>query len=289
MKIKSAHITTASLFAIALHFSLALAYSIYSSPSAIAMSGAQQAGEDGLIAGLGLAGSFVDTSAAASSEEAPNEQVQEELVDIKEAQTPDEVAEIEPALEAIEETIEEPTPVETIDMEKKQTDLPAELPAPEQVAKKLETTQPETKQAETKQAEDSKTQEDIFDSKQNSRATIKATGTGKSTTTGGKPAIQQTYLSRILAHAARHKRYPRSARRAGVTGTVHVIFYLKTNGRLKRPRITKSSGDPRLDQEALDMLLRATPFPAIPEELSKDGLDLTLPIEFSLNSSNTLF
>ncbi|RVU30627.1 energy transducer TonB [Neptunomonas marina] len=88
-----------------------------------------------------------------------------------------------------------------------------------------------------------------------------------------------------MAKLARAKRYPRSARKDGVTGTATVRFTIQKNGRVIVPRLLNSSGDERLDKEALAMLQRASPFPRIPAELGENSLDLTLPIEFSLNKT----
>ncbi|RTE66018.1 energy transducer TonB [Amphritea opalescens] len=92
-----------------------------------------------------------------------------------------------------------------------------------------------------------------------------------------------------MARIARFKRYPRSARKDGVTGVVVVKFIIRKSGKVESSEIINSSGDPRLDQEAIDMLVRSSPFASVPDELSSSHLELTLPVEFSLNPTRKLF
>jgi protein TonB len=43
-----------------------------------------------------------------------------------------------------------------------------------------------------------------------------------------------------------------------------------------------SSGSPALDQETLDLLQRAQPFPPPPPELAGAQIDLTVPIRYNM-------
>jgi protein TonB len=76
-----------------------------------------------------------------------------------------------------------------------------------------------------------------------SNQTTLATGIGERVETGGNPAARQSYLSQVLARIAKFKRYPRSARKEGVTGTATVKFIIQQNGRVKHSAIVTSSGD----------------------------------------------
>jgi len=87
----------------------------------------------------------------------------------------------------------------------------------------------------------------------------------------------------VAAQIARNKRYPREARQDGVTGVVTVRFTIQKNGKVITQRVVTSSGDRRLDEAALEMLSRASPFPYIPESMGVEALTLTLPVEFSLH------
>ena len=121
------------------------------------------------------------------------------------------------------------------------------------------------------------------------QSTMPATGSGAPIETVGNPAAHQRYLRKVLERIARFKRYPREARRDGVVGKVMVRFIVLADGSLQSPLLTGSSGDSRLDQAALDMLSRASPFPPIPRSLGVGKLELSLPVEFSLSQKRSLF
>ena len=55
-------------------------------------------------------------------------------------------------------------------------------------------------------------------------------------------------------------------------------------GRVLDAVIVKSSGQPLLDDAALDVFTRANPVPAIPRAMAQGPLTLTVPIEFSLTT-----
>ncbi len=61
------------------------------------------------------------------------------------------------------------------------------------------------------------------------------------------------------------------------------------NGKVEDIQLIKGSGDERLDEEAMKMLKKASPFPAIPKDVSLEPLDLTLPIEFKLKTIKNKF
>lgn len=80
-------------------------------------------------------------------------------------------------------------------------------------------------------------------------------------------ASSNAYNALIFGHLQRFKRYPRAAH--GASGTVVVRFELNRAGEVVSSKVTKSSGNETLDQEALDILRRASPFPAFP--VAKQG------------------
>ena len=94
----------------------------------------------------------------------------------------------------------------------------------------------------------------------------------------GKPKYYQLILERL----ERLKKYPSRARRRGQQGTVVLAFTLNRDGSLKHYRITQSSGTKSLDLEVKKLIIRATPFPAIPKNISSDTLEVSVPITFSL-------
>lgn len=95
-------------------------------------------------------------------------------------------------------------------------------------------------------------------------------------------ARKKSYFGQLAAHLARHQRYPMEARRRKITGVVMVHFRFNQQGQIQEFNVTESSGNRLLDNEAIAMLKRAQPLPAIPAELGADMLSISLPIEFSL-------
>jgi protein TonB len=76
-------------------------------------------------------------------------------------------------------------------------------------------------------------------------------------------ASSNAYNALVFGHLQRFKRYPREAR--GASGTTIVKFVLDRAGEVSEAAVTKSSGNTVLDQEALTILQRASPFPAFPK------------------------
>jgi protein TonB len=92
-------------------------------------------------------------------------------------------------------------------------------------------------------------------------------------------AASNAYNALVFGHLQRFKRYPRALH--GAHGTVVIRFVLDRAGRVIDSAVTKSSGNHALDQEALDALQRASPFPPFPA--AKPGTQDTYmaPVEFS--------
>jgi len=94
---------------------------------------------------------------------------------------------------------------------------------------------------------------------------------------------QPSFESRVLAHINRFKQYPSSARKAHIEGVVMLHFVMDANGHVTLADIQKSSGRPVLDNEALAMIQRAQPLPALPTDFPTRILNAVVSIEFSLN------
>lgn len=75
-------------------------------------------------------------------------------------------------------------------------------------------------------------------------------------------AGSDAYNALVFGHLQRFKRYPSSAR--GAQGTVVVRFVLNRAGAVIESAVAKSSGNDVLNREALEILRRASPFPAFP-------------------------
>jgi protein TonB len=89
----------------------------------------------------------------------------------------------------------------------------------------------------------------------------------------------KAYNALVSGHLERFKRYPSAAH--GASGIVTVQFVLNRAGDVIESAVTKSSGNKVLDREALEILRRASPFPAFPA--AKPGEDETYswPMHFA--------
>jgi protein TonB len=93
-----------------------------------------------------------------------------------------------------------------------------------------------------------------------------------------------SYLGALLAQLNRFKQYPREAKAAHIEGVVMLHFVMDADGKVVSSEIAKSSGRPVLDAEALALIQRAQPLPAIPPDFPTRTLDAVVPIAFSLNA-----
>jgi protein TonB len=84
-------------------------------------------------------------------------------------------------------------------------------------------------------------------------------------TTAAAPA-QESYLARLLAHIDSHKFYPRSARRRGQEGDVHVAFYLLQDGGIRALEV--SGGNRQLREAAQRAVQASLPLPQPPASIN---------------------
>ncbi len=96
------------------------------------------------------------------------------------------------------------------------------------------------------------------------------------------PEIVRKWQVTVNTRLNQFKRYPHQARVRAQQGTVKVAFMLDPMGRVVSSHITKSSGSSILDQETLDLLERAQPFPVPPTGTGEKDLFLEVPITYAL-------
>jgi len=99
---------------------------------------------------------------------------------------------------------------------------------------------------------------------------------------GGAPRVAPSWQADLVRHLQQYKRYPSGAQGKREQGVVLLGFSVDRNGRVLAHRIVQSSGHADLDQEVMDMIVRAQPLPAFPPSMTQSELDLTVPIHFSL-------
>lgn len=102
-------------------------------------------------------------------------------------------------------------------------------------------------------------------------------GKGKSDAAGNAsankyPGLVQRALRRAL-------RFPKGA--GSARGEVQVTFVVSSSGSASQISVTKSSGHPVLDKEALATVKRAAPFPPIPEGAGRKSWTFTMPLAFA--------
>ncbi|WP_282605988.1 energy transducer TonB [Pelagibius sp. Alg239-R121] len=107
-------------------------------------------------------------------------------------------------------------------------------------------------------------------------------GQGDNTPGGGRPGADSDYYKQVLAWLEKHKRYPRRSKLRNEEGVVLLHFVVTRDGSVTLFSIKESSGHKRLDKEALGMIERAQPLPAMPGDMRQAKLDLVIPVKFQL-------
>lgn len=173
-------------------------------------------------------------------------------------------------VEAEKAEVAVPKPVE------KQEPKPEPKPKPKQVEKpkpkKVE--KPKPKKAE-KAKETRQASAPVMDADSGSRAA--ANRRGQNSASAGVSSSKWT--SKLQSHMARNVRFlQRKSRNA--KGLVRVTFVIDPSGNVLSARLAGSSGNPDVDQLALEAARRASPVPAPPPALAKARMPITLPLLF---------
>ena len=93
------------------------------------------------------------------------------------------------------------------------------------------------------------------------------------------------YGSLLGRAIAKHKLYPRIAQMRGWQGDVILVLKIDGNGNVLSANVRDSSGHDALDKQALEMVRKASPFPAPPEALRSSTFNLTVPVSFKLEAA----
>ncbi|WP_439816018.1 TonB family protein [Zavarzinia sp. CC-PAN008] len=97
------------------------------------------------------------------------------------------------------------------------------------------------------------------------------------------PNARPNFAGMLVAHLKRHQRYPRQAQRRREEGKPQVRIVMSADGSVVSVNLVQSSGHESLDEEAVALVRRAEPLPAIPPELNQSQLDVVVPISFDLH------
>ncbi len=108
-------------------------------------------------------------------------------------------------------------------------------------------------------------------------------GTGTAAVAGNAAFDAGAYLAGVTERVRRHRSYPAIAQEMGLEGTVEVRVELHPDGSLAAPpSIAVSCGHELLDDEALRIVRRAAPFPAM--EGRDQRVTLRVPVHFHLDA-----
>jgi protein TonB len=95
-------------------------------------------------------------------------------------------------------------------------------------------------------------------------------------------ASSSAYQAKLAAHLRRFRTYPPEAQRQRISGTAVIRFTVNSAGAVTAASLAGSSGHSLLDNEAVAMVRRASPFPPIPEDLGTRSVTISAPIRFGL-------
>ncbi|HYC05074.1 MAG TPA: energy transducer TonB [Azospirillaceae bacterium] len=94
--------------------------------------------------------------------------------------------------------------------------------------------------------------------------------------------VAASWRQQMLAQVQEYKVYPDEARRRREEATVMVKFTMDRGGRVIYVRVLDSSGNPLLDQAAMDAVKRASPLPEPPPGVPGSPIAVVLPVAFML-------
>ncbi len=105
----------------------------------------------------------------------------------------------------------------------------------------------------------------------------------------GDSLAEETYFSRIRRLLEAAKRYPESARRGGIEGSVGIGFCINRQGYLARnAEVFRSSGSPPLDQAAIACVEKVGKFPPFPDTFKEDLLKIRVDLVFELRARSKI-
>lgn len=95
----------------------------------------------------------------------------------------------------------------------------------------------------------------------------------------GRSANDANYRGVVSAHLARYKRFPPEAQNRGAQGAATVTFTIGGSGGVTSVSLSRGTGVAALDQEAVAMVRRASPFPAPP---NGRPMSFTVPVSYRM-------
>lgn len=114
-------------------------------------------------------------------------------------------------------------------------------------------------------------------------ATLSALMMAASTVPAFAADTMQDWAEEVRKEFAQKHRYPARAQKANAEGTVKVRVRVANTGSIKGFEIIQPSGSDVLDAEALDLIARVDPLPALPVE--DENYAFVIPLSFKLQDA----
>lgn len=96
----------------------------------------------------------------------------------------------------------------------------------------------------------------------------------------------ENWRRRVESIGNRH--YPAEARARGLYGSLELVVVLRDSGELMDVRIARSSGNPVLDQAAINIVRMGAPYPPFPAKLAQEYASLEVVRKWSFTTAHRL-
>ncbi|MBO1041801.1 energy transducer TonB family protein [Brucella pituitosa] len=215
----------------------------------------------------------------------PEEQVEPEPV-------PEEIKEPEPEPEPVPEEIKEPEEVipDVVEAPKPEVAVPLPIEKPEpKPEKKVEKPKPEKPKPvqkvekpkpKPKKAEPAKETRQASAPRMDADAGAKAVANRRGDNNASAGVSSNKWQAKLYSHLLRRTRSLQRKAGSGVKGTAQVAFVVDPSGNILSVRLVGSSGNPTVDQLAVEATRNSSPVPAPPAAIAKPRMPITVPIQF---------
>ncbi|MBF0096134.1 MAG: energy transducer TonB [Magnetococcales bacterium] len=125
-----------------------------------------------------------------------------------------------------------------------------------------------------------------WDRERRVRSQNRATHTGEEIVDiNTKSAQFGDYFARVKQRITWSWIYPQQAKNEGLSGNVDLIFTINREGKVVEVKVTRSSGVPVLDQEAVAAVRKAAPFEPLPEDWQPAKMIIRSTFEYVLSNA----
>ena len=93
---------------------------------------------------------------------------------------------------------------------------------------------------------------------------------------------RQFYVSDLLKKIRTNTRYPKRALERNQAGSVRISVVVNRTGNIIRTSLLEGSQYEQLNEAALEAINQSAPFPPIPETVSGNSFEFTVPTTFTL-------